>query len=190
MNESKIHDHSLLRKRFISVTMLALFGVFLYVVSSLLLGAVGGFLLWAMSRGLYEKILKWTRGRTTLAASLSVLTILVLVIGPVATILSLVVNDAVNLTNQGISFFNELKPRVNDLLSRFSNGESFSLIGYQLDIDLVIEKLQEFSGTAAEYLVLALQKTAGGVANAFLQVFVMLYTLFFATPTARVSLIG
>jgi predicted PurR-regulated permease PerM len=186
MNESKIHDHSLLRKRFISVTMLALFGVFLYVVSSLLLGAVGGFLLWAMSRGLYEKILKWTRGRTTLAASLSVLTILVLVIGPVATILSLVVNDAVNLTNQGISFFNELKPRVNDLLSRFSNGESFSLIGYQLDIDLVIEKLQEFSGTAAEYLVLALQKTAGGVANAFLQVFVMLYTLFFCyTDGAR-----
>ena len=179
VNDPANYTNSILRERFITVTMLVLFGVFLYVVSSLLLGAVGGFLLWGTSRGVYDKFLKWTRGRKNLAATLSVLTILVLVIGPVVTILSLVVNDAVNLTNQGIDFFNELKPRVNDLASRFTQGPAPSVMGYELDIDKVIEKLQEFSGTAAQYLVVALQKTAGGVANAFLQVFVMLYTLFF-----------
>lgn len=172
-------NNSILRKRFIAVSMLALVGVLVYVVSSLLMGVVGGFILWAMSRGMYEKFLKWTRGRSTLAASLAVLALLVLVVGPVVSVLSLMVNDAVNLTEQGIEFFNHLRPRIESVISRFSSGENPSLFGYSLNIDIVVEKLQEFSGTAAEFLVDAMQKTAGGVASAFLQVFVMLYTLFF-----------
>ncbi|MBL0062776.1 MAG: AI-2E family transporter [bacterium] len=168
-----------LRKRFIAISMIALIGLFLYVVSSLLLGVVGGFVLWAMSRGIYEKFLKWTKGRKNLSASLSVLTLFLLVVAPVLLVLSLMANDAVNLTSQGIQFFNELRPRMEGLVSRFSSGENPSFLGYELNIDIVVEKLQEFSGTAAEYLVLAMQKTAGGVASAFLQVFVTLYTLFF-----------
>lgn len=100
------------RKRFIAIAMLALLGVFTYVVSSLLLGVVGGFILWGMSRGMYDKFLKWTRNRTNLAATLSVITLLLLVIAPVITVLSLMVNDAVDLTSQGIKFFNDLRPRV------------------------------------------------------------------------------
>lgn len=168
-----------LRKRFIAIAMLLLIGVFLYVVSSLLLGVVGGFILWAMSRNMYETFLKWTRGRKNLSASLSVLTLFLVVVAPVVLVLSLMVNDAVNLTNQGIEFFNDLRPRMESLVSRFSSGENPSVFGYELNIDLVVEKLQEFAGTAAEYLVVALQKTAGGVATGVLQVFVTLYTLFF-----------
>lgn len=171
--------NSVLRKRFIAILMLALMGLFLYVVSSLLLGVVGGFILWAISRGMFERFRKWTKDRSTLAASLSVLTLLVLVIGPVISILSLMINDAVKLTGQGIEFFNHLKPRIQEFISRFSAGDNPSIFGYSIDIDLIVNKLQEFSGTAAEYLVTAMQKTAGGVASAFLQVFVMLYTLFF-----------
>lgn len=181
MSEStlKSENNPVIRKRFIAVVMLALIGVFTYVVSSLLLGVVGGFVLWAMSRGMYEKFVKWTRGRKNLAATMSVLTLLVLVVAPVITVLSLMVNDAVDLTTKGIAFFNDLRPRIESIIGRFTSGENPSLFGYHLSIDLAVEKLQEFSGTAAEYLVIAMQKTAGGVASAFLQVFVMLYTLFF-----------
>ncbi len=172
-------NNPVIRKRFIAIAMLVLLGVFTYVVSSLLLGVVGGFILWGMSRGMYDKFLKWTRNRTNLAATLSVVTLLLLVIAPVITVLSLMVNDAVDLTSRGIEFFNDLRPRIEALVHNFSSGENPSLFGYELNIDVAVEKLQEFSGTAAEYLVLAMQKTAGGVASAFLQVFVMLYTLFF-----------
>ncbi len=168
-----------LRKRFIAILMIVLIGLFIYVVSSLLLGVVGGFVLWGMSRGLYEKFLKWTRGRRNLSAALSVLTLFLLVVAPVILILTLMVNDAVDLTTQGIEFFNNLKPRVEALVSNFGSSGSPSAFGYSLDVNVIVEKLQEFIGTAAEYLVVAMQKTAGGVASAFLQVFVMLYTLFF-----------
>jgi len=172
-------NNPIVRRRFIAVAMLALIGLFAYVVSSLLLGVVGGFILWGMSRGMFDKFLKWTRNRANLAATLSVITLLLLVIAPVITVLSLMVNDAVDLTTQGIEFFNDLRPRVEALVSNFSSDGNPSLFGYELNVDIAVEKLQEFSGTAAEYLVLAMQKTAGGVASAFLQVFVMLYTLFF-----------
>lgn len=159
--------------------MLLLLGMFVYVVSSLLLGVVGGFILWGMSRGLYEKSLKWTRNRRNLSATLSVLTLFLLVVAPIVLILTLMVNDAVNLTSQGIEFFNDLRPRIEALVGNFWSGGNPSAFGYSLDVNLIVEKLQEFSGTAAEYFVLAMQKTAGGVASAFLQIFVMLYTLFF-----------
>lgn len=44
-------------------------------------------------------------------------------------------------------------------VSNFSSGENPSLFGYELMFDVAVEKLQEFSGTAAEYIVLAMQKT-------------------------------
>jgi predicted PurR-regulated permease PerM len=167
------------RKRFITVTLLVLAALFLYVVSSLLLGVVGGFILWAMSRGMFERFQKWTRGRNNLAALLSVITLLLVVIAPVITVLSLMVNDAVNLTTRGIDFFSDLRPRIESIVSEFSSSPNPSMFGYELNVDVIVEKLQEFSGTAAGYLVTVMQKTAGGVASAFLQVFVMLYTLFF-----------
>jgi len=181
MSNASSHHNGIhnLRKRFIAVAMLVLIGAFLYVVSSMLLGAVGGLLLWAMSRGMYERILKWTHGRKNLAAGLSVVAILFLVIGPVVSILTLMVNDAVNLTEQAIVFFNKLKPRIDSLLSELVNGQSPSFLGFELDIEVAVEKMQEFSGTAVQFIVMAMQKTAGGVASAFVQIFVMLYTLFF-----------
>lgn len=167
------------RKRFIAVALLALLGVSVYVVSSLLLGVVGGFILWGMSRRMFEWFERKTKGRRALAAVLSVLTLLVLVIGPVISILSLMVNDAVNLADQGFRFFQTLQPRIEELLSRITGANNPTFLGFELSVAVLVEKLQEFSGTAAEYLVTLLQKTAGGLASAILQVFVMLYTLFF-----------
>jgi len=172
-------DPAVTRKRFIAVALIALIGVFIYVVSSVLLGVIGGFILWAMSRGLYERLLKFTRGRTSLAALLAVLTLLVLVVAPIATVLSLMVNDAVNLTEKGIAFFDQMKPQIERFVERFTSGETPSVFGYQFDPAVLMDKLEEFSGTAAQYLVEAMQRTAGGIASAMLQIFVMLYTLFF-----------
>ncbi len=180
MTEPTAAQHAaIVRKRFITITMLALMAVFVYVVSSLLLGVIGGFILWAMSRGLFERLLKLTRGRANVAAVLSVLALLVVVVAPVATILSLMVNDAVNLTQQGYQFFEHLKPNIERIVTRFTSGENPSLFGYEFDPSLLLIKLEEFSGTAAEYMVEVMQKTAGGIASAILQVFIMLYTLFF-----------
>jgi predicted PurR-regulated permease PerM len=167
------------RERFIAVALLALLGVAIYVVSSLLMGVVGGFILWGMSRGMFEWFERKTKGRRTLSAALSVVTLLVLVIAPVATILSLMVNDAVNLADQGFRFFQTLQPKIEEILNRFTGADNPTFLGYELNVSVLVEKLQEFSGTAAKYLVILLQKTAGGVASAVLQVFVMLYTVFF-----------
>ena len=127
-----------LRKRFIAISMIVLIGLFIYVVSSLLLGVVGGFVLWAMSSGMYEKFLKWTKGRKNLSASLSVLTLFLLVVAPVLLVLSLMANDAVNLTSQGIQFFNDLRPRMEGLVSRFSSGANPSFMGYELNINTLV----------------------------------------------------
>ncbi|MCB9367286.1 MAG: AI-2E family transporter [Calditrichaeota bacterium] len=167
------------RKRFIAVALIVLVGVVSFVVSSLLLGVIGGFILWAMSRGIFEWFERKMKKRRTLAAGLSVLTLFLLVVGPVITILILMVNSAVDLAHQGVGYFNHLQPHLERLVDRFSSSGSLDFFGYELDAQLIVTKLQEFSGTAAKYLVKLLQKTAGGVFNTILQVFVMLYTLFF-----------
>lgn len=179
---SELTDHPTnpaARRWFLAVALLALLAVSVYVVSSLLLGVVGGFIIWGMSRGLFEWFERKLKGRRTLAASLAVITLLVLVIGPVVSILSLMVNDAVNLADQGFRFFQTLQPKIEALLNRFTGADNPTFLGLELNVAVLVEKLQEFSGTAAEFLVKLLQKTAGGVASAIMQVFVMLYTLFF-----------
>lgn len=177
--EPHLTSDAVTRRRFIAVALVVLLGVSVYVVSSLLMGVVGGFILWGMSRKMFEWIERKTKGRRALAAALSVIMLLVLVIGPVISILSLMVNDAMNLADQGIRFFQTLQPRIEELLSRYTGANNPTFLGFELSVTVLVEKLQEFSGSAAEYLVMILQKTAGGVASAILQVFVMLYTLFF-----------
>lgn len=176
--ESKTTDR-VTRRRFISVALLLLIGVSIFVISSLLLGVIGGFILWAMSRWIFEWFERKLRGRRTLAASLSVLSLFLLVVAPVAGVLSLMVNDAVSLAERGYSFFQQLEPQLDALITRLTGQQVPVFWGYELDIELVVSKLQELAGTATSYMVVAMQKTAGGIASAVLQVLVMLYTLFF-----------
>lgn len=167
------------RRRFVVIAMIALLAIFLYVIHSLLLGVVGGVLLWSMTGGIYGKFLKWTRNRKSLSSALSVVTVFVLVVGPVASVLTIMAGDVVELAGQGQNFFHKFEPRLESLLSRVTGSDGIELFGYRIDAETVTDKLESFAEGATTFLLDVAKKTAGGIANAVLLIFVMLYTLFF-----------
>ncbi|MCC6475908.1 AI-2E family transporter [bacterium] len=167
------------RRRFVVIAMFALLAAFLYVIHSLLLGVVGAVLLWSMTSGIYEKFLKWTRNRKSLSSALSVVTVFVLVVGPVASVLTIMAGDVVELAGQGQEFFHRLEPRLESLLSRVTGSDGIELFGYRIDAETVTDKLESLAEGATTFLLDVAKKTASGIANAVMLIFVMLYTLFF-----------
>ncbi|MBU1636350.1 AI-2E family transporter [bacterium] len=171
-----LHLH---RRRFTIILVVGLLAIFLYMISELLLGVIGGLLLWAMTQPLFRRLVKWTKGRTTLAASLSLVATVLFLIVPAAIVLFFMAADAANLAQSAGKWLEPYRPVIEQKLSEIGAAGKIDIFGYELQVTDLTAKLQEITGTLANFLLQVLQKTAGGIASSLLLVFIMLYTLFF-----------
>ena len=167
------------RRRFTIILVIGLLAVFLYMISELLLGVIGGLLLWAMTRPLFRKLVKWTKGRQSLAATLSLIATLLFLIVPAALIIVLMAADAANLAQSAGKWLEPYRPVIEQKLGEIGAAGKIDIFGYELQVTDLTAKLQEITGTIANFLLQLVQKTAGGIASTVLLIFIMLYTLFF-----------
>jgi predicted PurR-regulated permease PerM len=167
------------RRRFSIILVIGLLVVFLYMISKLLLGVIGGLLLWAISQPLFHRLVKWTNGRLKLAAALTLIATIVFLVVPVAIILFFMAVDAANLAQSAEKWLEPNRPMIEQKLGEIGAAGKIDLFGYELQIDDLTAKLQQATGKIANYSLLLLKKTAGGIASAILLIFIMLYTLFF-----------
>jgi predicted PurR-regulated permease PerM len=150
-------------------------------------------LLGAMLAGLARPLYRWMRralgGRPSLAAALTLLLLFILVAGPISAFVGLVVKQAVNVSEQAIPWVQQ----------HFGPGTSFNVHDWLVQRFPALasyipaeHEIMARVGTAAQsvggFLVASASRMTAGTAAFLLDLFVMIYAMFFFLRDGRVIL--
>lgn len=164
---------------FIFALCVVLLITFIVMISDLLLGVIGGMLLWTMTRRLHQRLTEKLRGRRGRAAGISLLIVLLVVVIPLTGAVVLMASEAASLALRAAKWIEPHKPVIEERLTRVMSGEGVVVLGYEITPDEITARLQQFSAQLGQFFVKLIRQTAGGIASTVLLIFVMLYTLFF-----------
>jgi predicted PurR-regulated permease PerM len=169
-----------LRTAFVLLLVAAVTALFLAVVWPFL----KPLLLAALLAGLFHRFYRWvTRllgGRQSLGAAVTLLVLLVLGLGPVSAFLGIVLQQALTITNQAIPWLSDHLGEastfnVHDwLVQRFP-----ALARYVPSQDQLLQQVATAVKTAGAYLVSFASRMTATTAAFLLNLFVMLYAMFF-----------
>lgn len=168
------------RTSFVLLLVVAVTILFLAVVwpfaKPLLLGA----LLAGLCRPLYRWVTRLLRGRKSLAAILTLLILCLIVAGPVSAFLGVVVRQALGVSQDAIPWVqqhlgNASAFNAHDwLVSRFP-----SLSHYVPEQAQIADSAARVAKAAGSFLVAAATQVTAGTATLLLNLFIMLYAMFF-----------
>jgi len=169
-----------LRTAFVLLLVVAVSALFLAVAWPFLEPLLLGALLAGLFRPLYRWITRLVGGRQSLGAVLTLLVLFILVLVPVSAFLGIVVQQALSVSDQAIPW---LRQHVG-AASRF-NLHDWLVQGFPALADYVPsqEQLLQQAGTAAKsagtFLVTVLSRMTATTAAFILNLFIMLYAMFF-----------
>ncbi|NNE70815.1 MAG: AI-2E family transporter [Rhodothermales bacterium] len=158
-------------------------GLFLWMVRSFLMAL----LLAAIFSGLASPMFRWFKkrlgGRDGLSASVTLL-VLSLVVGiPLSIFLGVVVTQALDVSQSARPWIEAQMERPGVVQEYLS---AIPLVGeYMPDEAVIASKLGEFASTAGSFLANSVVDLSRGTANFFLQLFVMLYAMYFFLTNGR-----
>lgn len=166
------------RKSFVLVMTLAYAAMFFAMISgfmmALLLAAVFSGILYP----LYSWLLKTWAGRETLASLMTLLLSLVIIVVPLIFLLGLIADQAIQVTEQ-------VTPWIETQLEKSGQAQytTASWLPYAEHLepyrDKISAKLAELAGSTGLYLASGLGKLSEGTLSFFLNLFIMLYAMFF-----------
>ncbi len=169
-----------LRTAFVLLLVLAVSALFLAVTWPFLKPLLLGAMLASLSRPLYLWVTRLLRGRQSLAAVVTLLILFILVAGPVSAFVGLVVSQAVNISNEAIPWVREHFGAASTfnahdwLVDRFP-----SLAPYVPDQSQIMENAGNVAKAAGAFLVAGVSSVTAGTAAFILDLFVMLYAMFY-----------
>jgi predicted PurR-regulated permease PerM len=179
MERSKI-DRGIFRTAFVLLLVLAVSALFLAVLwpffKPLLLGAM----LAGLCRPLYSWVTRLFRGRRSLAAATTLLILFLLVAGPISAFLGVVVQQALNVSEQAIPWMQQ----------HFGSASTFNahdwlvqrfpaLASYVPSQAQIVEHVGTAVKSAGGLLVAGASRITAGTAAFLLNLFVMIYAMFF-----------
>jgi predicted PurR-regulated permease PerM len=188
MKDSGI-DTEKFRSAFVILLALGITAIFVAMIweflKALLLAAVFSGLL----SPVYRRLVIVFRGRTTLASITTILLVLLLVLGPVSAFLGIVVKQAVDVSQSAIPWIKE----------QLATDHGFNLEKWLVERVPIVEEILPnretvLSGMATiaqklgNALVASASKVTAGTAAFFLELFIMLYAMFFFLIDGRLVL--
>jgi predicted PurR-regulated permease PerM len=188
MDRSNLSGSSL-RTAFVLLLVLGVTLLFLAVAWPFLKPLLLGALLAGLSRPLYRWMTHVLGGRKSLAAAITLLVLFILVVGPLSAFVGVVVGQAVNVSTQAIPWLQEHFGAGNTFNAREWIAVRFpSLAPYLPDQAKIVENLGAVAQSAGGFLVAGASKIGAGTATFLLNLFVMLYAMFFFLRDGRVIL--
>ena len=188
MDRSNLSGSSL-RTAFVLLLVLGVTLLFLAVAWPFLKPLLLGALLAGLSRPLYRWITRMIGGRKSLGAAITLLVLFILVVGPLSAFVGVVVNQAVNVSTQAIPWLQEHFGAGNTFNARQWLAVRFpSLAPYLPDQAKIVENLGAVAQSAGGFLVAGASKIGAGTATFLLNLFVMMYAMFFFLRDGRVIL--
>jgi hypothetical protein len=168
------------RSAFVLILVLAVSLLFLAVAWPFLKPLLLGALLVSLCRPLYLWMMRLVRGRRSLAAILTLLLLLVIVAGPFSAFVGVVVSQAVNVSEHAIPwvqqhFGSASRLNLHDwLVQRFP-----ALAPHVPDQAQILEAFGRAAKATGGFLVVGATQFTAGTAGFLLDLFVMIYAMFF-----------
>lgn len=174
------------RTAFVLVLVLAVSALFLAVTWPFLKPLLLGAMLAGLCRPLYHWIARLLGGRTTLAAILTLLLLFLLVAGPLSVFFGVVVSQAIGVSNDAIPWVQQ----------HFGGASSFNahdwlvqrfpaIASYVPDQAQIMENIGNAAKSAGGFLVAGVSSLTAGTAAFLLDLFVMLYAMFYFLRDGR-----
>ena len=169
-----------LRTAFVLLLVVGVTAAFFAVTWPFLKPLLLGAMLASLSRPLHLWITRLFRGRKSLGALVTLLILFVLVAGPISAFVGLVVNQAVSISNEAIPW----------VQSHFGAASTFnahdwivqrfpSIARYVPDQAQLMENAGNAAKAAGAFLVAGVSRMTAGTATFLLNLFVMLYAMFY-----------
>ena len=168
------------RTAFVLLLVLGVTLLFLAVTWPFLKPLLLGAMLAGLCRPLYSWVKRLVGGRSSLAATLTLLILFVLVAGPLSAFVGVVVAQAIHVSDQAIPWVQQhfgaaSTLNVHDwLVQRFP-----ALAPYVPAQTQILESLGRLAKGAGSFLVVGATQLTAGTAGFLLDLFVMLYAMFF-----------
>jgi len=169
-----------LRTAFVLLLVAAVTALFLAVAWPFLKPLLLGALLAGLFHPLYRWITRLLGGRQSLGAAVTLLVLLVLVLGPISVFLGIVVQQALTVSDQAIPWLTQHLGaastfNVNEwVMQRFP-----ALAKYMPSQEQLLEQVGTAAKTAGAFLVTFASRMTVTTASFLLNLFVMLYAMFF-----------
>ena len=177
------------RTAFVLLLVLGVTLLFLAVAWPFLKPLLLGAMLAGLSRPLYLWITRTVGGRPSLGAAITLLVLFILVVGPISAFVGVVVGQAVHVSTQAIPWLQEHFGAGNTFNAREWIALRFpSLAPYLPDQAKIVENLGAVAQSAGGFLVAGASKIGAGTATFLLNLFVMMYAMFFFLRDGRAIL--
>jgi predicted PurR-regulated permease PerM len=181
--EPDLRSEDRLRKSFLLVLTVGITILFLVMIRPFLMAVLLSAILSGLVYPVYATLLRWMRGRTTLA-SLGTLLVVVFVVGiPLLAFFGLVATQAVQVSQTAGPWIEEQIGQVGELDRRLRNLpvlDRFPTLQRVLpSSQVVVAKVGEAASGVGSFLVRSLAQATRGTLGFFLQLFIMLYAMFF-----------
>jgi predicted PurR-regulated permease PerM len=152
--------------------------LFVGVVRDYLMAMLLAAILAGVAQPVFRTVLRVTKGRRGLAAAITMTLLILLVLLPLAGLVAIVVGEAFQVSEEIIPWFKQQLKNPDalrfELPSWMSRNPELDLSSYDL-----APKLGELAGKAGNFLLQSLSKLTQGTASLLLELFIMLYAMFF-----------
>ena len=175
------------RTAFVLGLVLAVSALFLAVAWPFLKPLLLGAMVATLSRPLYGWVTRGVGGRRSLGAILTLLILFFLVAGPLSALVGVVVSQAISISNQAIPWVQQNFGAASSLNMHDWLVQRFpALTPYVPDQAQIMENIGNTAKSAGGFLVTGVSAMTAGTAGFLLDLFVMLYAVFFFLRDGRI----
>lgn len=168
------------RTAFVLLLVLAVTALFVAVTWPFLKPLLLGAMLAGLSRPLYSWVRRLVRGRRSLAATLTLLILFVLVAGPISAFVGVVVAQAIHVSDQAIPWVQQHFGAASTFNAHDWLVQRFPpLAPYVPEQAQILESMGRAAKAVGSFLVVGAGQLTTGTAGFLLDLFVMLYAMFF-----------
>lgn len=168
---------------FLLVLVVTISIVFLLMIRHFLIAVLLAGIFAGIANPLYRRLLRWTKGRKALASVTTILVLLLLIVGPLSGFLGIVATQALQVSQAARPWIERQIDQADELGQLL---ERIPLVDRIPGIDRLIPDPQEITAKAGEaatrvgtFLVNSVAAATRGTMTFFLNLFVMLYAMFF-----------
>lgn len=168
------------RTAFVLILVLAVSFAFLAVAWPFLMPLLLGALLAGLCDPLYRWVTRLLGGRRSLAAGITLLILFVLIVGPLSAFVGVVVKQALGVSNQALPWVQEHFGAVSAFNAHDWLAQRFpALAHYVPEQHQIVDSAAQLAKATGTYLVGGATQLTASTATLLLNLFVMLYAMFY-----------
>ncbi|MEM8954087.1 MAG: AI-2E family transporter [Verrucomicrobiota bacterium] len=186
MGDSQEEHRDRFGKGFVILLVVAISLVFVAMIWSFLQPLLLAAILSGMVRPVYVRLARLFRGRKALASGVTIVLVLVLVMGPLSAFLGIVAKQAIQFSQTAYPLLKEWTDESHMIQVENWVTEKLPMLdGMMPTRTELFQGLGKVAQSAGTYLAGSVSKMTAGTAAFFLNLFVMLYAMFFFLMSGR-----